>query len=264
MKKTLMALAAVAAMSGFAAQNDLLVTLSAKEALTYKNNEKVNNEVVALVWTPAGATFGGFLANGSLKDADSKVLVRIVVKDGLFETTTFQIDADLVEQLKLTQGAFSLYLLDTRDASGKTAVDNGADNGATDLAKATVSVNYTAKILEGSVDASAGGIATSIESDGTASGKIVAEGQTELPVEEATLAPIIKSAKIEDGKFVVTIEQAVPYMGYGLSVGTTPAKTDMKPVGKPVSGSTKEVVLEYPIDPSQPTAFIQATAGRNQ
>ena len=255
-----MALAAVAAMSGFAAQNDLLVTLSAKEALTYKNNEKVNNEVVALVWTPAGATFGGFLANGSLKDADSKVLARIVVKDGLFETTTFQIDADLVEQLKLTQGAFSLYLLDTRDASGKTAVENSA----TALAQATIPVNYTAKILEGSADASAGGIATSIESDGTASGKIVAEGQTELPVEEATLAPIIKSAKIEEGKFVVTIEQAVPYMGYGLSVGTTPAKTDMKPVGKPVSGSTKEVVLEYPIDPSQPTAFIQATAGRNQ
>ena len=260
MKKTLMALAAVAAMSGFAAQNDLLVTLSAKEALTYKNNEKVNNEVVALVWTPAGATFGGFLANGSLKDANSKVLARIVVKDGLFETTTFQIDADLVEQLKLTQGAFALYLLDTRDASGKTVVENGA----TDLAQATIPVNYTAKILEGSADGSAGGIATSIESAGTASGTIVAEGQTELPVEEATLAPIIKSVKVEGGTFKVTIEKAVPYMGYGLSVGTTPAKTDMKPVGKPVSGSTKEVVLEYPIDPSQPTAFIQATAGRNQ
>lgn len=260
MKKTLMALAAVAAMSGFAAQNDLLVTLSAKEALTYKNNEKVNNEVVALVWTPAGATFGGFLANGSLKGEGSEVLARIVVKDGFFETTTFQIDADLVEQLKLTQGAFSLYLLDTRDAAGKTVVDNGA----TDLAQATIPVNYTAKILEGSADASAGGIATSIESDGTASGKIVAEGQAELPIDEAKLAPIIKSAKVEDGKFVVTIEQAVPYLGYGLKVGTTPAKTDMKPVGEVKSGATKEVVLEYPIDPNQPQAFIQATAGRNQ
>ena len=260
MKKTLMALAAVAAMSGFAAQNDLLVTLSAKEKLTYTNKEAVNNEVVALVWTPAGATFGGFLADGSLKGEGSEVLARIVVKDGLFETTTFQIDAELAEQMKLSQGTFALYLLDTRDASGKTVVDNGA----TDLAKATIPVNYTAKILEGSADASAGGIATSIESDGTASGKIVAEGQTELPIDEVKLAPIIKSAKIEEGKFVVTIEQAVPYMGYGLSVGTTPAKADMKPVGKPVSGSTKEVVLEYLIDPNQPTAFIQATAGRNQ
>ena len=261
MKKTLMALAAVAAMSGFAAQNDLLVTLSAKEKLTYKNNDAVNNEVVALVWTPSGATFGGFRADGSFYPDDKSVpLARIVVKDGLFETTTFQIDAELAEQMKLSQGAFSLYLLDTRDASGKTAVENSA----TALARATIPVNYTAKILEGSADASAGGIATSIESDGSASGTIVAEGQAELPVEEATLAPIIKSAKIEEGKFVVTIEQAVPYMGYGLSVGTTPAKADMKPVGKPVSGSTKEVVLEYLIDPNQPTAFIQATAGRNQ
>lgn len=260
MKKTLMALAAVAAMSGFAAQNDLLVTLSAKEALTYKNNEKVNNEVVALVWTPAGATFGGFLADGSTKNADSKVLARIVVKDGLFETTTFQIDADLAEQMKLAQGTFALYLLDTRDAAGKTVVENGA----TDLAKATIPVNYSAKILEGSAEASAGGIATSLESAGTASGKIVAEGQAELPIDEAKLAPIIKSAKVEDGKFVVTIEQAVPYLGYGLKVGTTPAKTDMKPVGGVKSGATKEVVLEYPIDPNQPAAFMSVTAGRNQ
>ena len=261
MKKTLMALAAVAAMSGFAAQNDLLVTLSAKEKLTYKNNEKVNDEVVALVWTPQGATFGGFLADGSLRGADSKVLARIVVKNGLFETTTFQIDAALAEQMKLAQGTFSLYLLDTRDAAGKTVVENGA----TDLAKAVIPVNYTAKILEGSVEASAGGVATSIESAGTASGKIVAEGLAELPVSIEELKPIIKSVKVEDGKFKVTIEKAVPYMGYSLLAGETPAKTDMKPTGsKPVSGSTKEIVLEYPIDPNQPAAFIQATADRNR
>lgn len=260
MKKTLMVLAVVAAMSGFAAQNDLLVTLSAKETLTYRNNEKVNNELVALVWTPQGATFGGFLADGSTKGTGSKELARIVVKDGLFETTTFQIDAGLAEQMKLSEGTFALYLLDTRDAAGKTAVENGA----TDLVQTTVPVNYTAKILEGSAEAAAGGIATSIESAGTASGKIVAEGRAELPIDEAKLAPIIKSAKIEDGKFVVTIEQAVPYMGYGLKVGTTPAKTDMKPVGKVKSGATKEIVLEYPISPDQPAAFIQATAGRNQ
>lgn len=255
MKKTLMALAAVAAMSGFAAQNDLLVTLSAKEALTYKNNEKVNNEVVALVWTPAGATFGGFLANGSLKDADSKVLARIVVKDGLFETTTFQIDADLVEQMKLTQGAFSLYLLDTRDASGKTVVDNGA----TDLAQATIPVNYTAKILEGSADASAGGIATSIESDGTASGKIVAEGQTELPVEEATLAPIIKSVKVEGDKFKVTIEKAVPYMKYDLIDASS-----KEAIGDSAKSGVVSETMTLETSADAPSKLIQVTAGRNQ
>lgn len=260
MKKTLMALAAVAAMVGFAGQDDLLVTLSAKETLTYKNNEKVNDEVVALVWTPQGATFGGFLADGSTKGADSKVLARIVVKNGLFETTTFQIDAGVAEQMKLTQGTFALYLLDTRDATGKTVVENGA----TDLAQATIPVNYTAKILEGAAETTAGGIATSLESAGATSGKIVAEGQTELPIDEAQLAPIIRSAKVEDGMFKVTIEKAKPYMAYGLTVGTTPAKADMKPVGKPVSGATEVIVLEHPIDQNQPAAFIQATAGRNQ
>ena len=266
MKKILMTLAASAALVGFAGQDDLLVTLSAKEKLMYQGKDgqeglPVNNEVVALVWTPSGATFGGFRADGSFNDGDKSVsLARIVVKDGLFETTTFQIAAELAEQMKLSKGTFALYLLDTRDASGRTVVDNGA----TDLAQATIPVNYTAKILEGSADSASGGIATSIESDGSESGKIVAEGQTELPVDIEKLAPIIKSVKVEDGTFVVTIEQAVPYMGYGLAVGTTPTKTDMKPVGEPVSGDTKEIVLKYPIDPNQPAAFIQATAGRNQ
>lgn len=256
MKKILMTLAAVAAMSGFAAQNDLLVTLSAKEALTYKNNEKVNNEVVALVWTPAGATFGGFRADGSFYQGEKSVpLARIVVKDGLFETTTFQIDADLVEQMKLTQGSFALYLLDTRDASGKTVVDNGA----TDLAQATIPVNYTAKILEGSADASAGGIATSIESDGTASGKIVAEGQTELPVEEATLAPIIKSVKVEGDKFKVTIEKAVPYMKYDLIDASS-----KESIGDSAKSGVVSETMTLETSMSEPTKLIQVSAGRNQ
>ena len=255
MKKILMTVAAMAAMVGFAGQDDLLVTLSAKEMLTYKNNEKVNNEVVALVWTPAGATFGGFLANGLLKDTDtSKVLARIVVKDGLFETTTFQIDADFVERMKLTQGAFALYLLDTRDASGKTAVENGAK----DLAQATIPVNYTAKILEGSADASAGGIATSIESDGTEA-KIVAEGQTELPVDITALTPIIKSVKVEGDKFKVTIEKAVPYMKYDLIDASS-----KEAIGDSAQSGVVSETITLETSMSEPTKLIQVSAGRNQ
>ena len=254
MKKILMVAAAVAAMSGFAAQNDLLVTLSAKETLTYKNNETVNDEVVALVWTPQGATFGGFLADGSLKGADSKMRARIVVKNGLFETTTFQIDAGLAEQMKLAQGTFSLYLLDTRDAAGKTAVENGE----ADLAKATIPVNYTAKILEGSAESTAGGIATSIASAGTASGKIVAEGAAELPVSIEELKPIIRSVKVEDGMFKVTIEQAVPFMKYGLADVTGTAD----PNGTVKSGTTETITLETPVN--GPSKLLKVTADRNQ
>lgn len=256
MKKMLMMVVAMAAMAGFAGQDDLLVTLSAKEMLTYKNNEKVNNEVVALVWTPQGATFGGFLANGSIKGEGSEVLARIVVKNGLFETTTFQISAALAEQMKLTQGTFALYLLDTRDAAGNTVVENGA----TDLAQATIPVNYTAKILEGSAEITAGGIATSIESDGTTSGKIVAEGQADLPVEEATLAPIIKSAKVEDGKFVVTIEKAVPYMKYDL----VDASSKQPVGGSAQSGQLTTETLTLVTSMDEPSKLIQVSAGRNQ
>lgn len=258
MKKILMTVAAMAAMVGFAGQDDLLVTISSEKQLYYNNETLVNNEIVALVWTPAGSTFGGFLADGSVQ-GDSEVLARMVVKDGKFPTTTFQISAKRAEEKKYSQGAFALYLLDTRAASGTAqGVVVTSDN------KQIVPVNYYAKIVGGEVSGTAVGTVGSIEPGADEEATVFARGKADLPFEPTALAPIIKSAKVEDGKFKVTIEQAVPYLAYGLTVGTTPVKTDMKPAGEVKSGTTEEIVLEYPIDPKQPTAFIQATAGRNQ
>ena len=255
MKKLLFAMVAAAFGAAFGAANDLLVTLSAKETLAYNNGEKVNNEIVALVWTPKGATFGGFLADGSLKDADSKVLARVVVKNGLLTTTTFQIEAELAERMKFAEGAFALYLLDTRDAAGMTAVDNGA----TELAQATIPVNYTAKILEGSVDGAEGGSVATIASDGDSSGTIVAEGQTELPVDITELTPIIKSVKVEDGKFKVTIEKAVPYMKYDLIDASS-----KEAIGDSARSGVVSETMTIETSMSEPSKLIQVSAGRNQ
>ena len=259
MKKILMVVAAMAAMCGFAGQDDLLVTLTVNEKLAYKDSSPVVNDRVALVWTPTGVEFKGFYADGTLVDGQSQALAFINVKDGAVGTVAFQISASRVEKMKLTGGSYALYLLDTRGADKKPVTVEGQS------ANTVAAVNYFVKLV--GTDAQGGdavGGASSAASAGTSADKIVAQGVAQLPVEETELKPVIKSAKVEDGKFKVTIEKAVPYMAYGLMAGTTPDKNGMKPTGEVKSGATEEVVLEYPIESGKPAVFLQATAGRNQ
>ena len=254
MKKMLMTVAAMAAMVGFAGQDDLLVTISSESQLCYGNETPVNNEIVALVWTPSGATFGGFYANGSVVDGVSRVLVRMKVADGKFPTTTFVIDAKLASDLKLTSGTFALYLLDTRAADGVAqGVVTTSDN------QRIVPVNYVAKIVEGGASGSSGSSIVSIDSEDDS--PVFASGEAKLPFEWAELQPIIKSAKVEDGKFKVTIEKAVPYLKYGLLAGSTP-DTVTTPVGEDVTPKTE--TLELWMSADEPAGFIRVNAGRNQ
>lgn len=254
MKKLFMMAAAMAAMVGFAGQDDLLVTISSEKQLYYNNETLINGDIVALVWTPTGGSFGGFLADGTIK-GDSKVLARMVVKDGKFPTTTFQISAKLAEEMKLAQGTFALYLLDTRAANGTA---QGVVAG--DDAKQIVPVNYYAEIVSGEVAGSAVGAVASIGEPANEETTVVARGQAQLPLTETELKPIIKSVKVEDGKFKVTIENAVPYLKYGLMGGETPSEIN-QPISEAVTPKTATVELEVPT--TAPSAIIKVTADRN-
>ena len=258
MKKIAMVVAAVAAMCGFAGQDDLLVTLTVNEQLAYKGGALVDNEYVALVWTPKGTAFGGFYANLAPVDGQSKILAKVVVKGGRFEKTTFQISAAYAEELKLSQGTFALYLLDTRGADGKSVLE--ARDPETGANAGTVAVNYFVKVADVETTGAAGAVSTT-ETSGAASDKIVAQGVAQLPLTEAELKPIIKSVKVEDGKFKVTVENAVPYMKYVALTGDKP-NAIATPVGAAVTPVTKTVTLEAPVDKA--SGFIKVTADRNQ
>lgn len=253
MKNALMALAAIAAMVGFAGQDDLLVTLTVNEKLTYKDKSSVVNDRVALVWTPTGGEFKGFYANGALVDGQSMALAFVNVRDGNVGTVTFQISAVRAETMKITGGSYALYLLDTRGADKQPVVAEGQTSGE------VVAVNYWAKLVssEGQGADAIGGM-SSAESEGTSADTIVAQGRAELPFDEITYQPVVKSVKIEDGKFKVTIEQAVPFMKYGLSDMAGNADPD----GTVKSGATTELTLETPMN--EPSKILTVTAGRNQ
>lgn len=257
MKKSLMTLAAMAAMCGFAGQDDLLVTLTVNEQLAYKGGALVDNEYVALVWTPKATTFQGFYANLAPIDGQSKVLATVVVKDGRFAKTTFQISAAYAEELKLSQGSFALYLLDTRGADGKSVLE--AIDPATGKNAGAVGVNYFVKVADVQTTGAAGAVSMT-ETAGAASDKIIAQGVAQLPLTEAELKPIIKSVKVEDGKFKVTVENAVPYMKYGLAIGSEPGK--LAAPAAMMTPVTETVTLET--SAAEPSKVMTVTAERNQ
>ena len=254
MKKTLMALAAVAAMSGFCAHmNDLNVTLTINETLTYNNGQPVNNEYVAFVWTPAGESFGGFLADGRIVGS-SILLTKVVVHNGRFDKPqAFHINADLVEKLEIERGTFSLYLLDTRGADGNL-IRSVSEDGV--VRTGLVAVNYSAKLAETAECASSSVFG---ESSGTVNDTIVASGTVDLPVLETELTPIIKSAKVEGDMFVVTIEKAVPYMKYDLIDASS-----KKAIGDSAKSGVVTEIITLKTSADAPSKLIQVSAGRNQ
>lgn len=154
-KRALLGVMVAAAGLGFGAANDALVSFSTKGPDTYKDGSTVlDGECYALVWTPSGAVFSGFNANGSLVSADDRiVVVASLAEGGKCPPTLFEIDAKDAEAY--AGGSFGLYLLDTRvrGADGRAIV-----GGAGVLAEGAVgvAVNAAGKAAAGS-DALTGG-----------------------------------------------------------------------------------------------------------
>ena len=261
MKKTLMALAAVAAITGFCGNQDaVLLTFSTKGPDAYQTGETVaDKECYALVWTKAGETFGGFDAAGNVLGNGSVLIVAApIARDGACPKVTFQLNASYVANYLQGSGTYALYLLDTRDANGVplgTVVKDVSGRNA----NVPLCVNSWGAVT---VDGEA---ATLQAENGFGN---IASGSASQPISTTTVAPIpegvdvtpvIKSAKVEDGKFKVTIEKPVPYMTYNLvdasskeTVGTT-AKSGVV---------TETTTLETKVD--APSKLIRVSAERNQ
>lgn len=122
------ALSLLLPLSLLAEANDVVLTFATTGPDLYADGTPVlDGESYALVWTRAGATFGGIAADGALLSADDQfVLVAGVAEGGRCPTTVFEIDA--ADSAAYEGGSFALYLLDTRvkDADGTVSVA-GAD-----------------------------------------------------------------------------------------------------------------------------------------
>ena len=199
----------------FAAANDVVLTFSTPGPDTYADGTTVlDGESYALVWTKAGATFGGIAADGKLLSANDKiVLVAGVAEGGKCPTTVFEIEA--TDFAAYEGGSFALYLLDTRvkDAEGNVSVA-GANALAT---TAPESVNAIGLASTSSSTSSSSLIPqTSSLTAGSAIALAAVGVHSKIDV------PTITALKIEGETVSITVRDTSPTADYFVVPGTTP------------------------------------------
>ena len=153
MKKTLVAgLVGLLAAASFAGKDNVVITFCSQGPDTYADGSKVlDGETYALVWTPAGATFQGFAADGSAVAPSKVVLKAPVAKDGKCPFIKYEIDEGYAKKANYAGGTWAVYLLDTRtfektlSADGKpqaTGAFGTAVNGYGEVMAAKTSVGF--------------------------------------------------------------------------------------------------------------------------
>jgi len=214
MRKTFALMMAAASLTALAAQNDTLLTFSTKGPDTYANGDAVaDGECYAVVWTKAGQAFAGFEANGVAKgDLSKVVLTAPVAKGGRCPTTHFQIGYKTVAALGA--GTYGVYLLDTRDVSGKPQGTVRKDGVW--VAKA---INSWGAITDATTDLSGGTTLASSALASAADGTTAAVASA-LPADVPQ--PRITDVKVDGDQVKITVADTASYLQYTLEQGRTP------------------------------------------
>ena len=115
------AAAACAACACRGAEGDGVLAFSTPGPDRYADGSVVaDGECYALVWSPAGTSFGGFNADGTAARAgDRVVLAAALARGGRCEKVLFQIPAEDFSAME--GGRYAVCLLDTRNARGVPA-----------------------------------------------------------------------------------------------------------------------------------------------
>lgn len=205
MKKTLVAgLVGLLAAATFAGMNNVVITFCSQGPDTYADGSTVlDGETYALVWTPDGATFGGFNADGSAVAPSRVVLKAPLAKEGKCPFVKYEID-ERFAAMNYTNGMWAVYLLDTRvfasdlGADGKpqaTGAFGTAVNGYGVVASAQTSVGF-------------------VSADGSA-----AVGAGLLPADKGEVK--ISNIELRDGKVFITVSGTVSSAAYAVAEGET-------------------------------------------
>ncbi len=203
MKKLICGLAIASAAACFAgAQNDLRVTFSTRGPDKYADGSIVlDGEFYALVWTPT--EFQGFNADGSTVSKDDEVIATVpFAKGGRLPLTLAEIDA--ADASKYEEGAFSVLLLDTRNAAGEVEADAKAPSAVNGyVTTATVS-------LEEAAASASLGVASPVQVS------VASAVPADAP------KPVITGVK-KDGKYLIlTVKGTAAYLRYNVAGGATP------------------------------------------
>ena len=212
----------------FGAENDTLITFSTPGTDRYADGTAVRDgECYALVWVKDGAEFAGIAADGTVVDpATSAILLSApVAKGGRCPSVVFELDAALAKRYE--GGAFSVYLLDTRNAAGR--VRGIGANGR------VVAVNGYGK---------AGGVG---EGEPKKDALFAAKGGGVAVVAKSALPkdapkPLIKAMKVLGGNVYLTVSGTLPCLQYRPERVALGGKAETE-AGQPVDGKAGEDVI---------------------
>lgn len=243
----IMAVAAVVtcAVCAFGSIQDKLARFSTPGPDRYADGSIVRDgECYALVWSPKGATFAGFNADGTAISANDRVVFAApLALEGKCRDSLFQIPAD--EYAELEGGEWAVCLVDTRMA-------NGVPAGVKD--NAPLRVNRWGAVKSGVKIEPAGAsqlmfaaspktrrllAATGDDSDdGVRAGVLSA-------VPDSVLPPKITAFEVSDGVVRLTVTDTVPFLTYTLASGDKPNDLATDDAADRVDGDTKaEISIE--------------------
>ena len=210
---------------------DARLSFSTKGPDRYADGSVVmDGECYALVWSKDG-NFDGFSANGEcIDDCDRIVLIAPIAKNGCCPPVLFQIPEAEAEVLK--NGQYSVYLLDTRVASGETVRPCGTVNGKLALMNGYGSASANLAISGANSDKKA-------EEAETSSGGQVTSSLSAAPLD--CTQPRIKSMRIEGDNVFITVENLKGFMR--VSSGSDVSASDAATAAVETSGESGEVTL---------------------
>ena len=147
------ALAALAALpcALFAGEANSILKFGTTGPDTYADGQTVvlDGECYALVWTKAGAAFGGVKVDGTAVDADNNMVVGIfpIAKDGKCPENYVEVEPSFAK--KYGDGSFGLVLLDTRKSDGTVSVKDGKFDAEGGRVNGYVATNAKVELKEG-------------------------------------------------------------------------------------------------------------------
>ena len=226
-----------------AATDDVFVTYATPGVDRYADQTVVRDgECYALVCTKAGATFGGFAADGTVAnpDVDDLAVVAPAALDGRCRPVVFALPKAYVTEHRTD--VWRVCLLDTRTASGVPA---GLVNGT--LAR----INGFG-LVDGSVRLDESGFAL-----GQGKGAARVASVSSLPGEVPQ--PVITDFRIVDGRAVLAVEGTVPFVTYDLAGAETPEllRRGARPVARQKRDGDRGKPIELEADAGAKARFFK-------
>ena len=204
-----------------------------------------DGECYALVWSPKGATFAGFNADGTaISAADRVILAAPLALDGKCQDSLFQIPAD--EYAELEGGEWAVCLVDTRMANGVPA---GVKDNAPLRVNRWGAVRNEVKIstastlaLDGIAAPKAGGRSLLAAAAPTSEAGVCAGTLSAVP--DSVKPPTITGLDVLDsGEVWLEVADTVPFLSYTIISGSEPGNLQEDGCAEVVDGTSGGKIL---------------------